>query len=943
MPTPINGLRFTVFTTVGNITDEAFGLSAEPTNITQTTWHPEWQAPTSVTDPEGFETEYEYTNGLIALERIPLSGSETAETIYSYTTNGLLAALINANGHTVSFTYDALGYPESATPQVGPVTTFGYDSLGHLTNSALPGGRETDYTVNPLGWIERIDYADGLYETFEYNGLGKITNRVDRAGRTASYAYAPGGKLTAVTRQLGTTNVTVSYAFDQQFNTLSITDELGRPVESYVLDLQDRPTTVTNVEGQTMSIDYLVENFVGSITRFDGTAVSNEYTGDGRFKAVHYPDETNRFTWLKNGWLKTSENSTGIISNGWNHAGWLTSASASNSVSSVYSVVNYSHDLVGNVTNAVVEIGGSDFVTTAYKYDAAERLKEILTTEGAETQSFAYAYNTNNGLVASVSNSVLHAEYDYDILDRVESIEWKDSFGATILSFDYQYNAAGMITNVVEDDGSQLSVKSYQYDDLDRLTSESFLAGSAPLRETSYSYDHAGNRHTKTGTDYTVNYTLGTGNRLTSWSATSTNDFSDLRTLRVEGYSSETIGTDNRWGELYVSNSVAVTPDISGTNFSIDAFTIGIGTQQIVAAIRDQAGNMGYATNEIFLTMITNGTYQYNAAGCVTDIAYAGTDYNESLSLNWNAQYQLVSVDEVSSLVEYSYDVLERRINRTEGTNVEHYIYSGNHVVADLDETGGLLRTYVYGPGIDNLLSLTTYGAETNTYYALKDRLNTVHALIDASGQIVERYEYDAWGRTTVFDVNGNELMESAFGNRYCFQGREIEWTTGLYYFRSRWYDPVTGRWLSKDPIGISGGLNLYAFCGNNPVNFVDPMGNFGYWFGDHDGVTDIGRRGTPISDQPGQAGEILEKYLPAGETFGQSHDAFVGFMVPDVGNGIAATVVEKSIDTVVNIPSMPIIYGGAVVAETGRSVVEAIGGVYNFFTVGGNSCDGKE
>ena len=56
-------------------------------------------------------------------------------------------------------------------------------------------------------------------------------------------------------------------------------------------------------------------------------------------------------------------------------------------------------------------------------------------------------------------------------------------------------------------------------------------------------------------------------------------------------------------------------------------------------------------------------------------------------------------------------------------------------------------------------------------------------------------------------------------------QGREYSWKVGLYYFRARWYDPVTGRWLSNDPIGISGGLNQYVFCGNNPVNFRDPSG----------------------------------------------------------------------------------------------------------------------
>jgi len=65
--------------------------------------------------------------------------------------------------------------------------------------------------------------------------------------------------------------------------------------------------------------------------------------------------------------------------------------------------------------------------------------------------------------------------------------------------------------------------------------------------------------------------------------------------------------------------------------------------------------------------------------------------------------------------------------------------------------------------------------------------------------------------------------------NRYLFQGREYSFATGLYNFRARWYEPELGRWLSNDPIGISGGLNLYEFCGNNPVNYVDPWGEAWY------------------------------------------------------------------------------------------------------------------
>jgi RHS repeat-associated protein len=108
---------------------------------------------------------------------------------------------------------------------------------------------------------------------------------------------------------------------------------------------------------------------------------------------------------------------------------------------------------------------------------------------------------------------------------------------------------------------------------------------------------------------------------------------------------------------------------------------------------------------------------------------------------------------------------------------------------------------------------------------------------------------YDAWGRILgVYDGTGNPLTESAVGNNILWQGREYSWKTGLYYFRARWYDPITGRWVSNDPIGISGGLNQYVFCGNNPVNFTDPFGLTSEWaFWDPNSA--VGRQFVSIGD----------------------------------------------------------------------------------------------
>jgi len=76
----------------------------------------------------------------------------------------------------------------------------------------------------------------------------------------------------------------------------------------------------------------------------------------------------------------------------------------------------------------------------------------------------------------------------------------------------------------------------------------------------------------------------------------------------------------------------------------------------------------------------------------------------------------------------------------------------------------------------------------------------------------------------TVYDENGTEIDQSAIGNRYLSQCCEYSSSTSLYNFRARYYNPEAARWLSKDAVGISGGLNQYVAFGNNPVNFIDPF-----------------------------------------------------------------------------------------------------------------------
>ena len=114
------------------------------------------------------------------------------------------------------------------------------------------------------------------------------------------------------------------------------------------------------------------------------------------------------------------------------------------------------------------------------------------------------------------------------------------------------------------------------------------------------------------------------------------------------------------------------------------------------------------------------------------------------------------------------------------------------------------------------------------------DTKNDVVALLDTDGNIVVQYVYDAWGNHRVLDKDGNEITEFdhiGHQNPFRYRGYFYETVSGLYYLKSRYYDPETGRFLTPDSVEYLdpetiGGLNLYAYCNNNPVMFSDPEGH---------------------------------------------------------------------------------------------------------------------
>ena len=136
---------------------------------------------------------------------------------------------------------------------------------------------------------------------------------------------------------------------------------------------------------------------------------------------------------------------------------------------------------------------------------------------------------------------------------------------------------------------------------------------------------------------------------------------------------------------------------------------------------------------------------------------------------------------------------------------------------------------YVYGQYIDEPVMMVN---SSGTYYYHQNNLYSVAALTAASdGSLKECYAYTPYGEPTVFSYSGGTLTDitatpsSWLGNPFLFTGRRYDTETGLQYSRARYYSSALGRFLSRDPIGYKGGVNLYEYVNDMPVGYIDPFG----------------------------------------------------------------------------------------------------------------------
>jgi RHS repeat-associated protein len=216
------------------------------------------------------------------------------------------------------------------------------------------------------------------------------------------------------------------------------------------------------------------------------------------------------------------------------------------------------------------------------------------------------------------------------------------------------------------------------------------------------------------------------------------------------------------------------------------------------------------------LIQYKDNEYQYTANGELTEKTNTSTSETTQYDYDAFSNLRQVTLPDGTN-IEYVIDGQNRRVGKLRnGTLEQGFLYQGQlNPVAELDQNSNVVARFVYG----DKGHVPSYMIKDGTNYRIiSDHLGSVRLVVNAqNGAVAQRMDYDAWGKVT----NDTNPGFQPFG----YAGGIYDRDTGLVRFGARDYDPESGRWTTKDPIGFAGGLNHYAYVSNNPINLIDPTG----------------------------------------------------------------------------------------------------------------------
>ncbi len=777
---------------------------------------------TSIITPEGYHISRNYDDrDRLITERVEDKKNDIERTTcISYDKAGNIISVKQSGrdgqARELSYGYDLKDRLTHMEEMDGPVFELAYDKNDRRKEQKqlLPvddeSYRKIQFRYDLRGNLLECYGNDILLEQNTYDIRGRRLNNADGDGVEADFRYGLQGEpletFTAASRKQE--RPAQRLAYDARGRITGIEDGCGGRT-SYQMDAWGRITGINNAEGGREQFAYDQAGNITETTDARGGKIRYAYNSMGKVCAVtDQLGNTETFRYDKEGRQIQHTDRKGILTE------------------TRYNVYDQP------VLQACTDEKGNRHVMGTWEYDDLGQLKKSI----AGGFCYTYHYRPDGKLLKKWSSGRPVISYDYYKNGVLKSLT--DVSGKTLL---YGYDEAGRLYSLTDDEGKILT--EYAYTAAGRLKEVRTPDGIS----ASYEYDRDGNlSHLRIGNEEK-------GSLL--YDAFMLYDLNGNRT----GKSGKRLGADGKIQKMdtvysydHMNRLTEERHSTDGDRYSYDLAGNRVKKQHYNYAPAAGAGQARYSNDGTMST--ANSTVYSSVINTVNDAVVDGEEtycYNERNELTerktlsaiteylYDENGSLVSEKEGSRTASYQYDLLNRQthIKTSEGREQENF-YDGEGLRAGISENGKS-STFIFHNG--EILAEYDGDSRPVKRHLQGIRLSCVQTL---DNDAYHAYHQDEQGSTAYITGNDgtaeNSYFYDAFGsvlesretivNRILYTGQQYDQEAGQYYLRARYYNPIIGRFTQEDTYR-GDGLNLYAYCTNNPVMYYDPSG--------HDGIGD--------------------------------------------------------------------------------------------------------
>ena len=706
---------------------------------------------------------------------------------YTYDDDGKLVSVVDNSEEKSKMEYTNSDLTKNIDAK-GYAYTYTYDDNHNMTQAKSQNNVQYNYAYNNKGLATSLEVKNSntksLKSEVTYNSKGLLATSKDQDGNTASYNYNNNtGTLTSFTDDSGTT----SYSYD------SVTDQLTS------LSKYD------DFEEATYTVNYTYSDDSKQLKKISRNAT------DYNIEYDQYGNKTD-----------SKVGTQSLASYSYNSGNGALTGSTYGTEQSV----SYTYDAFGNV--ATRKYNGQ----TAFSWNSDRSGKVVREKDYINNYMYDYTYDSTGRLVRKAAKDLTAAynenstwynlEYGYDLNNNITRLVYRMPQRGVISK--YTYGKDNLLTKF---DINDLRSVSFTYDGLNRLTKTSLSTDTAV--DTTYTYydSDRGDSYTTTKLETetiggkTYKYSYDTLGNITEIKDGNNNI---LYYYEYDAMNQLTYAADYENSKIYQYGY-----DTGGNLIAENIHYIGengtpTDTKHISYAYED-------SNWKDKLTKYDGQTITYDAIG-------NPLSYRDGMTMTWKNGRQLSTLQTDENSISYSYDSDSVRISKTVNGVKYTYAYLNGMLMY---ETRGEAKFYYSYDANGTLYSVKytlTDSSDLMTYYYTHNSRGDIVGIYNGAGQLRAHYEYDAWGNVlSVTDQNGNLVTNSThIGNLnpFRYRGYYLDTETGLYYLMSRYYDPVTHRFVNADGYFQSGGdildFNMSAYCGNNPIVRADPTGES--WWG---------------------------------------------------------------------------------------------------------------